>query len=129
MAVTFPTILERELMGMCKHSVFQLRQQLRQYVNEVHDQFKMADTNQLIINAMMEVSSNANEFVSSSHTIFLSLCYGAEHYPLCSRPESEVLADHNSEANAHIGDNVAECAVPMVWLILFLKNHNKLSDV
>ena len=50
-----PIAVERELIGVCKQSMLQLRQQLRQYINELHNELGVHDLNPFILTAANEV--------------------------------------------------------------------------
>ena len=53
----FPDSIERELIGVCKQSMLQLRQQLRQYINELHKEWNMHDVDPVILVALLEVGT------------------------------------------------------------------------
>lgn len=74
---TLPMPIERELVGICKQSMVLLRQQLRQYLKDLHGTYGTADIDPVIITSAKEVRLvitlfavivflHVNSFVSSS---------------------------------------------------------------
>ena len=78
-----PLVVERELVGICKQSMLALRQQLRQYVDELHAQATIDDLKPYILTAANEVCDerSAERAISSLNSIhllivILQLCDG-----------------------------------------------------
>lgn len=46
---------DREFIGICKQTMLQLRQHLRQYANELHSELSVADVHPYILTAALEV--------------------------------------------------------------------------
>lgn len=52
--------MDRELIGVCKQSMLTLRQQLRQYINELHAESGVQDVDSYILTAASEVGFLTN---------------------------------------------------------------------
>lgn len=57
------TNIERELVGICKQSMLMLRQQLLQYINELHADTNVDDVRSYIHMAANEVNSVLRYFI------------------------------------------------------------------